>query len=71
MLSIHLKANVGLAERLWGVANKKFIKTYFDPDFRLGEFLDGAKFAYKIIRLVVNIIQYYYLSCFALLLSFI
>jgi hypothetical protein len=71
MLSIHIKANVGLAQRLWGAANKTVLKTYFDPDFRLGEFLDGAKFAYKIIRLVVNIIQYYYLSCFALLLSFI
>jgi len=64
MLSIHIKANVGLAQRLWGAANKKVLKTYFDPDFRLGEFLDGAKFAYKIIRQVVNKIQYYHPSYF-------
>jgi hypothetical protein len=62
MLSIHIKANVGVAQRLWGRANKKVLRDYFDPDFQLGEFLDGAKFAYKIIRQVVNRIQYYYLS---------
>lgn len=52
MLGIHLKANIGIRQRMWAAAAKKLLKDQIDPTFDLPEFVDGAKFAYKIVRQV-------------------
>ena len=52
MLGIHFKANVGIRQRLWASAAKRLLKNQIDPTFNLAEFVQGAKFAYKIVRQV-------------------
>ena len=53
MLGIHFKANIGIRQRMWASAAKKLLKNQIDPSFNLTEFVDGAKFAYKIVRQVI------------------
>jgi hypothetical protein len=54
MLGIHFKANIGIRQRMWASAAKKLLKNQIDPSFDLTEFVDGAKFAYKIVRQVIG-----------------
>lgn len=50
MLGIHLKANVVLRQRLAFIVQKFLFKHLIDPDFNSDDFVEGAKFAYKVIR---------------------
>ena len=53
MLTVHWKASIGIRQRIWAAAAKNLLKTHVDPTgFQLEDFLEGARFAYPVIRSV-------------------
>jgi hypothetical protein len=53
MLTVHWRANIGIRQRIWAAAAKNLLKTHVDPTgFQLEDFLEGARFAYPLIRSV-------------------